>query len=94
MVEEIRARSSDVAIQTYGLREQDQARLQTMNYDQSAGVWLIESDILGTRIGYRLLASGDDTEAPLLSVGALLALLNLGCDELAEAAGTLGGAQV
>ena len=94
LVEEIRARSSDVAIQTYGLREQDQARLQTMNYDQSAGVWLIESDILGTRIGYRLLASGDDTEAPLLSVGALLALLNLGCDELAEAAGTLGGAQV
>ncbi len=89
LVGEIRARSGDVAIQTFGLREQDQARLCTMNYDLSAGFWLIESDILGSRIGYRLMASDDDTEAPLLSVGALLALLNLGCDDLSEAVGTL-----
>lgn len=71
--QEIRRRGV-VGIQTFGSHENDEGRLISASFDARSKVWAVKANILGKVVNYQI--SGD--KAPLMSVGVLLALENLG----------------
>lgn len=76
LCEEIRQRAS-CAIQTYGSHSDDPGRLVSAAFDVRANAWSVQANILGQELAYTI---GGDAQAPLLSVGALLLMANLGLD--------------
>lgn len=80
--QEIRRRG-EVGIQTFGSQESDEGRLISAGYDARSKVWAVSANILGKVLNYQV--SGD--KAPLMSVGVLLALENLGVSIEAVCAG-------
>jgi hypothetical protein len=71
--QEIRRRG-EVGIQTFGSHEKNEGRLLSAQFDTRSKVWAVSANILGKVVNYQV--SGD--KAPLMSVGVLLALENLG----------------
>jgi len=80
--QEIRRRG-EVAIQTFGSHENNDGCLISANFDARSKVWAVSASILGKVVNYQV--SGD--KAPLMSVGVLLALENLGVSIEAVCAG-------
>lgn len=74
---EILARRS-VAIQTFGNLPENEGRLIEATFDPQLKRWQVTAEILGQSLNYSL--HGIKQTLPILSVGVLLVLENLGCD--------------
>ncbi|GAB4399079.1 MAG: hypothetical protein OHK0048_11820 [Rhodoferax sp.] len=74
LCEEIRQRSG-CAIQTYGSHGDDPGRLLAAQFDARARTWTVKAEIFGQTLQYQVEG---DASAPLMSVGALLVVANLG----------------
>lgn len=68
----------EVAIQTFGGAPEDHGTLCQATWDEPAQVWRIEAEIFHRQVAYTLPVA--EPYAPLLSVGVLLAVENLGYD--------------
>jgi len=84
LIAAMRARNRSVAIQSFGAGETDHARLLSTTWDEKTSEWRIQAEILGTKISYVLNDKRDFL--PVLSVGLLAVVTNLGFD-IRQAAG-------
>lgn len=66
---------SNCAIQTFGTQADNQARLISASFNVVSQAWSVQAEILGEQFVYQIHG---DAQAPLMSVGALLVLANLG----------------
>jgi UDP-N-acetylmuramoyl-tripeptide--D-alanyl-D-alanine ligase len=68
----------EIAIQTYGTKDDDVAKLVDSSFDLNSKFWNVKADILGKIIEYKI--KGSDKYLPISSIGVLLTLDNLGYD--------------
>lgn len=68
----------EVSIQTYGILDDDIAKVIEAKFDKNNMVWDIKANIIGDVISYKV--KGSASYLPISSVGMLLAIANLGYD--------------